>query len=210
MFEKFTGADANDFRQRYQGTYGFFLKGGKRILVSLDSITTEDVKQVNFSDKDGVKYRLRADSEDDSVGFEFIPPRNSYHNTTQGTFLLRRTPSRQYSRGVCDRNTVICTAGGHQVSVNFEYLSLLFGEVLSPRSIIEKIKEGQWPYERSVALSSQFAVHLDHNTVYCLGLGIGTASLDEGTIKVKLTDPDLWQTELRDCFNRTQIQGTVE
>lgn len=210
MFEKFTGPDAQDFRQRYEGTYGFFIKGDQRILVRLDSINTEDVKQVSFSDKDGIKYKLRADSDDDSVGFEFLPPKNSYHNTLEGTYLLKRIPTRQYSRGICDRNTSIQTVSGRVVPVDFKYLHQLFGKNPSPKEMLALVQSPAWKFERSIALSSQFAIQLDNSRLYCFSLRIGEVALTkDNVVAITLDDPSLWQTELRDCFSRTQIQGTV-
>ena len=127
MFEKFTSIESPNFRQRYQGTFGFFRKGEKKILVQLNSITTGDSRAlVDFSDRNGIKYKLYSDSDDASVGFEFIPPKCQYHDTTEGTFLVKRIAAKQYLRGICDRNTSIRTVNGNARTVGFDILHAIY------------------------------------------------------------------------------------
>lgn len=210
MFEKFTTKDAADFKQRYQGTFGYFRKGEKKTLVRLEDIVTAGSKQVQFVTKDGIKCYLKPDSDDDTVGFEFIPPKRGYHNTTEGAFLLTRIPARQYLRGICSRNTKILSVYGTQKAIGFDSLHLLFECPITPKEMWDKIlTQKQGSVERSVALSGQFAVSLDHKEIYCLGEPIGKIAEEAGSLTVTLTDPSLWLVEVKDALRRAYINGVV-
>ncbi len=216
MFEKFTARDAADFRQRYLGTYGFFRKGDRKTLVRLTNIETGNDKVVQFNTKDNEKCFLYPDSEDDTVGFEFIPPKRGYHNTPQGTFLLSRIPARQYLRGICDKNTSIRTVAGQIVPVGFDTLSALFENNISPIERLLSTSKASKTEERSVALSGQFAISLDTQGIYCLGKHIGQVdhvdvlhSMAKSFV-VTLTDPSLWTVEITDALKRAGIQGVVK
>ena len=214
MFEKFTSQDAADFRQRYQGTYGFFKQGDKKILVRLERINSErGQKSVEFVDKDSTKYMLYADSDDPSIGFEFLPPKIAYHNTKgRGTYLLKRIPHRQYLRGICDRNTAIATVLGSMVPVDFTFLGLLFGEKASVNEAFYEALTNKGKKERSFALSSQFAISLDKGMIYCLGRSIGNVSIPtqpETKLIIKLDDFELWTTEINDAARRADIKVEV-
>ena len=77
MFEKFLSANVESFRQRYEGTYGFYRdEKKKRLLVRLDSISPEECVFVNA---DGIDFRLRVDTSRD-IGFEFLPPKSAWRN----------------------------------------------------------------------------------------------------------------------------------
>lgn len=221
MFEKFTSEDAHDFRQRYQGTYGWFKRKDKKLLVKLTTVDSDGFgeKVVHFADKDGVPYTLRADSADESVGFEFIPPKTLYHNTSDGVaYLLTRVPARQYLRGICDRNTRIRSVGGNIVPIDFFSLLLLYDGKVTPLEAMETAFENSKKdvkKEHSFALSGQFAVNLTRGAVYCLGAGIGyanVATLPSGELQLSilLEDVSLWGQEVRDAINRAGISGVVE
>jgi hypothetical protein len=81
MFEKFLSQNLESFKQRYEGTFGFYRnEEGKRLLVRLDSITARNCV---FKDANGVDYRIRPDSEE-NIGFEFLPPKSQWYNTVDG------------------------------------------------------------------------------------------------------------------------------
>lgn len=210
MFEKFTSADADNFRQRYVGTFGYFRKGTNKTLVRLEDVVTNRDKVVQFVTASGEKCFLRPDSDDDTIGFEFIPPKRGYHNTTDGAYLLSRIPARQYLRGICSRNTAVRSVYGTAVDVNFKTLELLFEKPVSPLEElvrIQGIKKGT--AERSVALSGQFAVSLDAESIMCLGETIGKASLNENVFKIELNDLSLWGVEVKDALRRAGLTGEV-
>jgi hypothetical protein len=213
MFEKFTSADAEDFRQRYLGTFGFFRQGNKKVLVQLNKISTDrNQKVVEFKDKDGSSYLLYADSKDESIGFEFLPPKMEYHNGDDGrSYSLRRIPHRQYLRGICDRNTQIRTVYGNEVPVGFPALETLFTSTMTPKQAYEKVlKVKPGITERSFAISGQFAVSLDKGQILCLRAGIGAAAVNDGVLKIFLSDYPLWCTELNDACRRAGIPAEVK
>lgn len=212
MFEKFVQIEAANFKQRYQGTYGFFKKGDNKVLVRLEAIRTGDSRaQVDFIDKDSNAYHLYSDSEDDTIGFEFLPPKSQYHNTTTGTFLVKRIPARQYQRGICERNTGIRTVNGRAVIVTFESLLSLYNDKVDHLWKFEQVTAPEYKGdERTFAISSQFAISLDKECLYCLGTEIGMARMRYNKLTIKLNDPSLWFTEITDCLTRTGIKGTVQ
>jgi len=190
MFEKFTSKTAGDFRQRYQGTYGFFKRGTSKTLVRLDKIVTDTSRPVvEFSDINGLKCHLFIDSEDETIGFEFLPPKMQYHNCEDGVYIVRRVPARQYLRGICDRNTAINTVADYQLPVDFTMLNKLFTSTTTPQERIVLLRKGKDAYgEQSIALSGQFAINLVSRKVYCLGTVIGAGSLTDDTLSIWLFD----------------------
>lgn len=215
LFEKFTRKDATDFRQRYQGTYGYFHRGGKTLLVRLDKVDV-DHNRVVFVDKDGLSYEVAGDADDDSIGFDFLPPKMAYHNTPSGTYLLRRIPQRQFSRGLSERNITIRTLSGAGIGVDFTSLHNIFERKIGVKEAYHRacdIVPGM--QERSFAISPQFGIHLDMNALYCFHDQIGTVTTG-GSISapfpelfIKLQEVSLWGTEIRDALSRAGIKGTV-
>jgi len=213
MFEKFTSKDSNDFRQRYQGTFGYFIGKGKRTLTRLDNIVCDGRNSyVEFSDRDGVNYLLKPDSEDQGMGFEFIPPKAAYFNTKIGNpRLVKRIPARQYQRGICDRNTSIQDMKSLPFPVSFDSLIPLFEEKIGVREALQvalKSKHGA----RGVALSNQFAICFGNNVLRCLDQAIGFATYDVATetFQVELDSKELWQQELTDVFKRNGMKVVIK
>jgi hypothetical protein len=95
--------------------------------------------------------------------------------------------------------------------INFDNLHLLFECPVSPKEMWDKIltqKEGT--VERSVALSGQFAISLDHKDIFCLGEPIGKAILEKDKeLAITLKDPSLWLVEIKDALRRANITGVV-
>lgn len=209
MFEKFTSQDANDFRQRYQGTYGYYRRGTKKKLVRLDKVDTDN-RVVIFVDSDDLQYEVHADASDDTIGFDFLPPEMSYHNTSSGVYLLRRIPARQYSRGISDRNVSIRTLNGRGVPVNFSTLTDIFENTVSPSDIFDSLINPKNPLKATgLALSSQFGVWLEGKVVYCFNDRIGDAHLSSKGLQIELEDYSFWGTEVKNALSRSNIKGTV-
>ncbi len=98
--EEFTSNGARDFRQRYQGTYGYFTTdSGKRILVFMASV---DEYKTTFVDAAGVEYTAIADK---GICFEFIPLEKRLFIFEDGLCLASRRPARQWQRGICAANS---------------------------------------------------------------------------------------------------------
>lgn len=194
MFEKFTRENSRDFATRYQGTYGFFYREGtKKFLTRLEVV--EDV--VRFVDYKGVSYELYPDSEEDT-GFEFLPPKAGYFNTTVGAMLVQRRAQRQFSRGISERNTLIYLMnemGPIPQPVNFGVLLMVYESALTARDNWGQFVAGKIP---SVALGHQLALTATHVYVYEASIG---RVVERTKDKVKLTlKNDQFKTELKDNF----------
>lgn len=195
MFEKFLYANAADFRQRYEGTHGFFRnEAGKRTLVQLTAI---DKTVCIFLDAHGVEYRLNADTDKD-IGFEFLPPKSGYFNVAEGTWMVARIPARQFQRGISGRNTAIYRhfAGGMTpVKVNIKNLEAIYADNISYLEAFELFhRKGL----ESVALSSSFALG-HHAQLYLYTERIGVWDKQGDNYKLMLKEPGLFTTELKDA-----------
>lgn len=211
MFEKFTSKDSGDFRQRYQGTFGHFISGGKRTLARLDNIIADGrASYVEFSDRDGVQYLLKPDSEVEGRGFEFIPPKSSYYNTKKGIpMLVKRIPARQYQRGICDRNTAVANMRNEGVPVGFDVLVELFEEKVSAAEALEAAIKSK-STAAGVAISPQFALCLSNGIIRCYEQNIGVFTHNKGIFSVHLDSKDLWQQEITDCFKRSGFKLEIK
>jgi hypothetical protein len=205
MFEKFTRRDAGDFRQRYLGTFGFFRRGdSKPLLTKINSIDNV----VTFSDKDGISYTLNPDTPND-IGFEFIPPKAAWHNTTDGAYLVKRIPARQWLRGVSPKNTSIATPHGKKAVVDFPILEQIYGKTY-PMTKAQEAFYKQASRTGFLAISDQIAVDYSLKQVWCLDMTIGSWEGDPASLfKIKLNDPELWNTEVRDAFNRAEMKMEI-
>lgn len=208
MFEKFTGNNARDFAQRYNQTFGYFTREGKDVLVQLSRVVIDSSPpRVEFIDKDGTTYCLYADNKDDSVGFKFIPPINRYHATKSGPLLVKRIPAKQYSRGICDRNTSIVGVRGQQFPVTFDVLLKCFNQEISYQNLFQQASTGKNDLNpiRGFCLSPFFAGSFYKGRIYCLGQIIGDFYASTG--KIELHDPALFFTEVKDAIARSGIEG---
>lgn len=204
MFEKFLSGNIDNFRQRYEGTYGFFRdEKKKRTLVRLESIGGA---RCNFVDARGMDYHIMADTQDD-MGFEFIPPKSQWYNAKGGAMFTQRLAQRQYSRGVSDRNLTIALLRSERlypVEVNFNSLSQIYEH---PVPTPEALREFQEKKRHSLALSGQFAVC--GGRVYVFTEMVGDFKLDGKHISMKLREPDLWRTELTDACKSLQLTAEI-
>lgn len=215
MFEKFTSGGSADFRQRYQGTYGFFHYEGKKTLVMLSEITTERTRpEVIFTDEAGAKYLLRADSKVEDCGFSFIPPKNAWVNCADGVpLLVSRVPARQYQRGICDRNTSIVNWEGEGYTVNFTNLTKLYDTKVGIKEAYQAfLKSRKNKRSAGLAISSQFCVSDTFKHIKCFNAVIGKCTFDEKTesFNITLNDPEMWLTEVTDAFHRAEIGANVK
>lgn len=210
MFEKFTSSESNDFRQRYMGTYGFFTRKGNRTLTKLTSITADgSASTVEFEDKDKLKYLLKADSKEEGLGFEFLPPKSAYYNTTDGVpLLVTRIPARQYLRGLCDKNTEIRNFSGN-IGISFDSLGKIFGvdvPIMQAMAAMKKAIKAS-DLNAGIAVSPQFVVSPIHKFIRCFNQTIGVCSLGEDDVfTVELDSPELWQQDITDAFRRANLK----
>jgi hypothetical protein len=99
MIESLTSDCVNDFRQRYQRTYGYLLGAQKK--KTLCYISKVDDK-VHFDTIAGKNFFVYWDV---GVEFEFLPITRGWFFTREGWVLLQRTPVKQYNRGISKSNT---------------------------------------------------------------------------------------------------------
>jgi hypothetical protein len=196
MFEKFQSANVESFRQRYEGTYGFYRDNTNKIrkLCRLDAIGNS---RVDFVDKEGITYNIRVDAKHDA-GFEFLPPKSQWYNTKDGAVWVQRVAARQFSRGITHRNvnaSLLQKGLLRPMTVDFTILSEIFE---TPISASEAIKEFD---QKSVAISGQFALDSASGRVLVMNEIIGDFKKDGKKFTFKLNEPSLWKTEITDALN---------
>jgi hypothetical protein len=192
MFEKFLRANHADFRQRYEGTFGFFCKDGKETLCKLTSIESD---VVHFEDINGLKYHIIADAPGEDVGFKFIPPKTGFHNTSGGVFYIARTAARQFQRGLSHRNSVlyrITRDGFATTKYSFQNVFDIYSSKIDKASAIK-----QYPDKGAVALSSSLCLSNERLFVYDTVIGSGV--LTGNTIVVTLPKQSPWVQEVKDA-----------
>jgi hypothetical protein len=196
MFEKFLAENAADFRQRYEGTYGFYRdETGKKLLAQL-TLIRDNV--CHFIDSRGIEYHLNADAPSDK-GFEFIPPKASWYNIAGGqAFLVTRIAARQFQRGLSAKNTAIYVLQGGGLSnkrIDFTTLESIYLKARSKQDAYQS-----WNDSQSVAISDQIACNLKTGDVYVWEKKIGTFTKNGNAFEVKLQEPTLWRTEVTDAL----------
>lgn len=205
MFEKFLSQNLESFRQRYEGTYGFYRnEHGRRLLVKLAAITSE---QVDFVDRDGIQYHMRPDRPDD-IGFEFIPPKSAWYNTAAyGAVYTQRLAQRQYQRGITSKTIEAnsLSKGTFQPRrIDFDLLAMVYEKAITPRAAFSTFKDGQ-----SLAISGQFALD-GYGTVRLLKEEIGTYKYDgDKKFTFQLTEPQLWKTEISDAITAMGASASI-
>jgi hypothetical protein len=195
MFEKFKSENLDSFRQRYEGTFGFYTDGKnkKRLLVKLTEITAG---RCNFQDAKGVSYHVNPDHPEE-VGFEFLPPKSQWYNTSKGAMFTQRLASRQFQRGVTGKTLEIHLLGKGQLwstRVGFDTLSEIYEKALSPKDALPNLDR-----EMSVAISGQFAFD-NTGSVLLLREQIGDWKRDGRRFTIKLAEPSMWRTEITDAL----------
>lgn len=198
MFEKFMSSNAGDFRQRYHGTYGFYSRAGKRVLVKLYNVDTENLR-VTFINKDNTPFVIQADASESEVGFEFLTPKAAWHNTPMGPLLVRRIAQRQYSRGLCESNTGITDATGVGKVVAFDTLGAIFDTTVT----VAEASKG-----RSFALNEFFCVADER--LWLLGQSVGKIERSGMDFSVTMDDKSLFGQEAQDAFSRAKIEATIQ
>jgi hypothetical protein len=198
MLDSLTTRNYADFKRRYQGTYGFYIKDdGSRVLVQVTSVGNITAK---FMDVRGIEYSANADRD---VMFDFIPINKGLfngHSFMGSVLFLYRVPARQWQRGISDANTVLQAFNKgrwHVQELQFAWLNAMFDPTLAERD------KWQVPYENYkngkidvVALSKHFAVSTDN--VYFYNNSIGT--IKDRRI-IELGNPMVMQ-ELSDMISR--------
>jgi hypothetical protein len=178
-----------DFRQRYQGTIGSFIKdSGDKMFVWITEVTD---RQVEFQDTNGNTYTA---IHDNGVTFEFTQVPLGWFNSSKGPLFVCRRPARQYQRGISPGNTFIIGVNGSTISVNLETIADIY-----------TYSEKYSPTMMAWALSKHFAYNNNH--FYFYNTVIGTIDQKTSVIKLKT---NLYVQEVSDCVKRNGLPFTVE
>lgn len=169
----------SDFKQRYQGVIGWFVRdNGTKVPVIVSYVSSS---KVTFKDAKDGEYFANLDA---GVKFEFLPCQRAWINTDEGPLLLQRIPARQFKRGVCSDNTSIhqllssgpYPTGGAWSSTAFKALA----ETVDYATAVDAFLQAKCP---SVALSKHFAVGPD-DSVWFYSIKIGTFNRKENKVSL--------------------------
>ena len=207
MLDQLTATNLNDFIQRYNGTYGWYVDNDKKLFVRIDHVNKHGVK---FSDKSGYQYESKLGG---GVMFEFLPATRGWYNTPDGgVYFITRVPRKQFQRGI--------SADNHHILELYDK-----GETLLPvpsyewQDVIYSIFSQEAEYKPhvatfcekggNVALSKQFAIN--RNAVMFLDKTIGRfiTKNKSGTKTIQTFDNYNLKQELGDICRRNEYNFEV-
>ncbi len=197
MRDTLTTNNFRDFRQRYEGTIGFFHNDLRKILVRMTSVSD---RKASFEDSKGNEFFAYTDS---GVEFEFIPVDKGFYNTFAGAVLLQRVPERQWHRGISPTNTQAAFLYKDTFlpkAVDIDLISDIFEDAVSIDKAMGDFLSGKLP---SLALSKHFAV--TNNNFYFYNKVVGTVSK---TREIKLSSNAIEQ-EVQDLLRRKEYPFTL-
>lgn len=177
-----------DFRARYSGTYGWYIKDNTRKLVQ---ITNSDRNFVFFSDDSDFEFNAKVDS---GINFEFIPVDKGWFNGVSGqVYFLCRHPARQWKRGIHVDNTLVYQINqmNFNIGVSYSVLSDIFIDNFDNWG-----KKEVPPY----AISKQFAIDANRN-VWFYNVIVGKVKDDVITLETPLVLQELTDVLKRKNFN---------
>jgi hypothetical protein len=148
MLDTLTSRNHQDFRQRYQGTFGWFQTPPpeRKIFVQVTDVSSD---QVTFTDSKNIPYIVYRDS---GYVFEFLPVMKGWFNTKNNLMYLSRIPARQWHRGISSGNTTVEIFNeGRNIAVpcNMASLSQVFEQAISVEDAAKR---------HNFALSRYFAI----------------------------------------------------
>jgi hypothetical protein len=197
MKDSLTSNNYRDFRQRYEGVFGFFSPEGKKpLLVQLSSV--EETK-VNFIDVLGVNYHVNVNS---GIPFDFLPIERKVVNIIGDDILYAcRKPARQWQRGVCSANTSITSlcVPTRRIGFGFNLVSAVWDTPVPYSTAIEEFSYG---VRKNVALDSRFSIIGDKVHLYNTPIG----SYVSGTLQII----PLFKQEVSDTVFRNNLKFKVE
>lgn len=121
MYDTLTSNNHEDFRQRYQGSYGWLSVDGKEQIVYITKVSAAKVMFNTVKDRDFFAF------VDQDVKFKFLPIKRGWYNGISRPCLLTRIAARQYCRGISSSNTTCMT--------------LSYGNILKPIPISSDVLE---------------------------------------------------------------------
>jgi hypothetical protein len=195
--------NVDDWRQRYNKTYGWFRpEAGEKKLVYITDVN----QKVVFHTSDGQEFFANLDKD---VKFEFLPiTRGWFYTRDGGAVLLQRVPAKQYHRGISKNNTAMYflradgTLGGRGLGAGLEFTVLEDVFVSQPTPHFQEFLKGKsWCW-----LPSKFFAVCFHGQVYMYDTRIGTFDRVKNIITL---DNTLFLQELRDAIRRCGVQMEV-
>lgn len=201
MIETFYSNNSRDFRQRYQGSFGYYTvpESKKRVLVYLDQV---EETTTTFVDEHRTVYKANADT---GVEFEFIPVSKKLFVLDDGLYIIQRRPARMWQRGVSGQNTHVyqmTDAGPYNRGLTFRHVVAAFAT--PDADVLTKLKDIEEKKRTTVALSNTFGVV--NGSFYVYDERIGT--FDATTKEIKLDEP-LFRQEVVDLVGRLGISYKV-
>ena len=195
MKAQFTSDGSRDFRQRYEGTFGFHTtESKKRLLVRIISVNEEEMK---FEDKGRSEYVAYSDH---GTEFEFLSPVKRMFDHRGKLSLIFRRPARQYQRGISQANTQILTIStGAVLAPTFQNLTCAFADEGFNGAKFKLWEKGE---RDEIVLSPMLGVA--GKRVFLYNVDIGT--VEERTFKVA----GLFLQEVKDCVRDCGIDYKVE
>lgn len=95
-----TSENFEDFKQRYQGCYGFLSLNDKDVLCKITAVSPD---KVSFDTEKGKDFWAYVDKD---VKFKFMPVTRGWYAASQEAILFLRVPARQFARGITGNNTI--------------------------------------------------------------------------------------------------------
>lgn len=199
MKEQFTSITSRDFRQRYEGTYGFFTTESKqRILVHLATIGENSL---TFTDAKRQSYQANADK---GVEFEFLSPVKKLFSIDDTIYIIHRRLARQFQRGISEGNTIIRDVTSERNgAVNFKRLQAAFSDDQYP--VRQRWVQYLTGKRETVLLSDMFAVVGDK--LYLYKDIIGTFDKEQKKFKITV---EFFREEVSDMVRDNKLDCTVE
>lgn len=196
MKDTLTSANHRDFRQRYEGTFGFFSPDGRSpLLVQLDTV---EPSRVNFKDKRGTSYHANVDS---GIPFEFIQVQRRVVNFADDDVIyISRKPARMWRRGLCADNTSITNLKTmRRAALNFATVESAYQNNITYESAVIEFLAGN---RKNVAVDDKFSII--GGALYLYDTVIG--SYADKTVKVS----HIFKQEFSDLVRRKVLPITVE
>lgn len=194
MKDTFTSDGSDDFRRRYEHTFGWIILRDVKTFAEIREVSDS---AVYFSLGSGRNFHINADKD---IIFEFAPLNRAWYNTPvrDEVYLVERSPARQWKRGICSANTTMCDSSLNQIEITYEKLKLVYDPISPYFMANDDITEYQ-----NIALSPHFAVLKGSLYFYsdCIGKLHGN--------RIILSNAIVYQ-EIADLIRRNRLDLNVE
>jgi hypothetical protein len=197
MKEQFTSDGYKDFRQRYEGTFGYYTtETNKRLLVQVTEVNPVEMK---FVDRNRGDYVALSDK---GHVFEFVAPVKRLFDMRGRVALIIRKPAKQYQRGISASNTqVVLLDTGTVLAPSFNNLSCAFTDDGFNKQKFAEYVDGK---REQVVLSRMIALVRDD--VFLYNAIVGTVDRQTKTFKCA----PMFKQEVSDCVRDLALDFNVE